>query len=268
VSDDAAAREQVVAANIDTVLLVDAVDGQLSTRHLERYIALAWQSGAVPVVLITKSDLASPEELGSYVDRVAEATAGVAVYVLSAETGEGVDQLAAYLAPGRTVALLGLSGAGKSTLVNLLAGTHVLATGPVRGDGKGRHTTTYRELVLLPGGGMVIDTPGMRALSVSNATEGVAQVFADLEELERQCRYPDCSHTTELGCAVVAAVLAGDVSDERLASWRQLRQETPADSPQVVRLRVTEGKRQKKTAKATRARLRATEKKLASPPSA
>lgn len=268
VSDDPSAREQVVAANIDTVLLVDAIDGQLSVRHLERYVALAWQSGAVPVIVITKADLASPAEVSDYVARVAEVASGVAVHVVSASTGEGLEDLAPYLAPGRTVALLGLSGAGKSTLVNLLAGGEVLATGAVRADGKGRHTTTHRELVPIPGGGLVIDTPGMRALSVSTATEGVAQVFADIEEFQSQCGYLDCSHTSEQGCAVLAAVASGELSATRVASWRQLRGETPVESPQVARLRIVERNRTKATAKATRARARATQRRLeAEPPS-
>jgi ribosome biogenesis GTPase len=246
--------------------LVDAVDGQLSARHLERYVALAWQSGATPVIVITKSDLASPAEADQFLASVTEVASGVAVHVISAATGEGLEQLAPYLAPGRTVALLGLSGAGKSTLVNLLAGSTVLATGAVRGDGKGRHTTTYRELVPITGGGMVIDTPGMRALSVSTAAEGVAQVFTDVEELATHCRFPDCSHTTEQGCAIQAAVEDGELNAVRLASWRQLLSETTAESPQVTRLRVVERKRQKATAKAGRSRARATQKKLAPPP--
>jgi ribosome biogenesis GTPase len=266
VSDGAAAREQVVAANIDTVLLVDAMDGQLSARHLERYVALAWQSGAVPVIVVTKADLATLEAVRSHVSAVAEVASGVAVLVLSAATGEGLDQLAPYLAPGRTVALLGLSGAGKSTLVNRLAGDQVLATGAVRGDGKGRHTTTYRELVPIPGGAMLIDTPGMRALSVATAAEGVAQVFDDIEELAGSCEYPDCSHSTDHGCAIMAAVAAGRVSADRVASWRQLRLETPAETPQAGRLRIVERNRKKASAKAGRAQLRATQRKLASPP--
>jgi len=266
VSDDPTAREQVVAANIDTVLLVDAIDGQLSVRHLERYVALAWQSGAVPVIVITKADLAAPGEVSDYVARVKEVASGVAIHVVSAATGVGLDDLAPYLAPGCTVALLGLSGAGKSTLVNLLAGGEILATGAVRSDGKGRHTTTHRELVPIAGGGLLIDTPGMRALSVSTATEGVAQVFADIEEMQSRCAYANCSHTTELGCAIVAAVAAGELSATRVASWRQLQAETPVDSPQVSRLRVVERKRTKATAKVARSRARATQRRLGSPP--
>ncbi len=266
VSDGPVAREQVVAANIDTVFLVDAIDGRLTVRHLERYVALALQSGAVPAVVITKADLASPDQVRQHLAGVAEAASGVAVHVVSAASGQGLAALAQYLRPGRTVALLGLSGAGKSTLVNLLAGEELLATGAVRSDGKGRHTTTYRELVAIPGGGMLIDTPGMRALSVATATEGVAQVFSDIEELATQCGFADCSHTTESGCAIVAAVADGRLSADRLASWRQLRSETPEEDPKVGRLRIVERKRKKASAKATRARSRAAERKLASPP--
>ncbi len=267
VTDNAGAREQIVAANIDTVLIVDAVDGQLSARHLERYVALAWQSGAEPVVVITKVDLAPPEAVARHAAEVHAVATDVAVLEVSATTGVGLDRLAPYLGAGRTVALLGLSGAGKSTLVNLLAGEEVLATGAVRGDGKGRHTTTYRELVPLPGRGMLIDTPGMRALSVAAATEGVAQVFSDLEALARGCEFDDCSHTSERNCAVTAAVAEGLVTEERLASWRQLQLETPADTPQVARRRIVERKKQKKTAKAGRARTRALARKPAAPPS-
>ncbi|MDP9073584.1 MAG: ribosome small subunit-dependent GTPase A [Actinomycetota bacterium] len=265
-TDAPAARIQVVAANIDTVLLVDAMDGQLSVRHLERYVALAWQSGAVPVIVITKSDLASPDVVAAHVAAVEQVARGVAVHVLSAATGSGLESLAPYLAPGRTVALLGLSGAGKSTLVNLLAGDLVLATGAVRGDGKGRHTTTHRELVAIPGGGLLIDTPGMRALSVATAVEGVAQVFADIDALAEQCAFPNCSHAAEEGCAIMAAVQAGDLSPTRLASWRQLGAEDPSEDRGASRLRVVERKRQKATAKAIRSRSRATERRLASPP--
>ena len=171
------AAPQIVAANIDTVLLCDALDGRLSLRHLERYLALAWQSGATPVVLITKSDAASAAAVAEAVKTVEAVADGASVVVVSSTTGEGIGDLAPYLVPGRTVALLGLSGAGKSTLVNLLAGADILATGAVRRDGKGRHTTTHRQLVLLPGGGLLIDTPGMRALSVVGAGEGVEQAF-------------------------------------------------------------------------------------------
>ncbi len=192
---------QIVAANIDTVLLCDALDGGLGLRHLERYLALAWQSGATPVVLITKSDAAPAAVLAEAVEAVKSVADGVRVVVVSATTGEGIGDLAPYLVPGRTVALLGLSGAGKSTLVNLLAGADILATGAVRRDGQGRHTTTHRQLVLLPGGGLLIDTPGMRALSVVGAGDGVEQAFQDVEALAEGCEYGNCGHAGEQGCA-------------------------------------------------------------------
>ena len=211
-ADGRAATQQIVAANIDTLLLCDALDGGLSLRHLERFLALAWQSGATPVVLITKSDAVSAEVTSQAVEAVKAVAAGVPVLVVSSATGEGMSDLAPYLVSGRTVALLGLSGAGKSTLVNLLAGEEILATAAVRSDGQGRHTTTHRELVLLRGGGLLIDTPGMRALSVVGAGDGVAQAFDDVEVLARGCRYASCTHTGEQGCALILAVRVGRLS--------------------------------------------------------
>jgi ribosome biogenesis GTPase len=250
------ALEQVVAANIDTVLLVNAIDGHLSVRHLERYLALAWRSGAVPVIVITKADLASSEQIDQWSQTMREAAPGVAIHVISTTTGRGVDDLAPYLTPGRTVALLGLSGAGKSTLVNVLAGAELLATGQVRSDGQGRHTTTHRELVLLPSGGLIIDTPGMRALSVWGAAEGVRLAFADVEALASRCEFPDCSHASEDGCAVRAAVAAGNLSAERLESWLAFREQPQALNRQADRLQVLDRKRRKATAKAARRTLR------------
>ena len=215
-ADGAQAREQVVAANIDTVLLVTATDGHLSVRHMARYLALAWRSGATPVVVITKADLASDAKVSEWREAMQAAAPGVAVHVISTATGEGLEPLTAYLAPGRTVALLGLSGAGKSTLVNRLAGVELLVTSPVRSDGQGRHTTTHRELVVLPGGGLIIDTPGMRALSVAGAADGVRAVFADVEALAAHCEFGDCTHQPGVrGRAFMAAVAAGDLSVER-----------------------------------------------------
>jgi ribosome biogenesis GTPase / thiamine phosphate phosphatase len=258
-TDRPGASPQVVAANIDTVLLVTAVDGHLSARHLERYLALAWQSGAVPVVVISKADLASAESLAEWTASTEAAAGDAAICVVSAFTRRGVEGLAAYLEPGRTVALLGLSGAGKSTLVNLLAGAPVLAVGDVRADGQGRHTTTYRELVLLPGRGLVIDTPGMRALSVAGAVEGVRRAFTDLEELAATCAFADCSHRDEAGCAVRAAVKAGEVDGRRLASWRRLlAQGSPPDPEsdrEAGRQQVDDRKRRKVAAKTERRRL-------------
>jgi ribosome biogenesis GTPase len=237
--------QQIVAANIDTVLLCDALDGRLSVRHLERFLALAWQSGALPVVLITKSDAVPPAMVADAVEAVEAVANGVSVLVVSSTTGEGMEALSPYLVPGRTIALLGLSGAGKSTLVNLLAGTEVLATGAVRSDGKGRHTTTHRELVLLPGGGLLIDTPGMRALSVVGAGEGVERAFQDVEVLARGCQHTGCSHSGEQGCAVAAAVSEGRLAPGRLESWLRLRAEPKSSEHEVARHAVDERKRRK-----------------------
>jgi len=165
-ADARTGRVQVAAANIDTVLLCNALDGRLSLRHLERYLAVAREGGATPVVLITKSDAVAPDVVEQAVAAVEEVATGIAVVVISSTTGDGMEDLAPHLSPGRTLALLGLSGAGKSTLVNLLAGEDILRTGKVRKDGSGRHTTTHRQLVPLPGGALLIDTPGMRSLSV------------------------------------------------------------------------------------------------------
>ena len=240
--------QQVVAANIDTLLLCDALDGSLSLRHLERYLALAWQSGATPVVLITKSDTVSAAVVAERIEAVKSVADGVSVVVVSSTTAQGMEGLAPSLVAGQTVALLGLSGAGKSTLVNLLAGADILATGAVRRDGKGRHTTTHRELVLLPGGGLLIDTPGMRALSVAGAGEGVEQAFQDVEALARGCEYVNCAHAGERGCALAAAVSDGRLARGRLDAWLRLRAE-PRSSDYAAARRVVEDRKRRKATK-------------------
>jgi len=251
-TEGAGAIEQVVAANIDTVFIVNAVDGGLSAPHLQRYLTLVSGSGAGPVVVITKADLASAEVVHHWVEAIEAAAPGVPVVVVSTATGRGMEDLAGYLLPGRTVALLGLSGAGKSTMVNVLAGAAVLATGQVRADGQGRHVTTHRQLVLLPGGGLIIDTPGMRALSVWGAGEGIRLAFADLEGLAGQCEFADCSHRSEQGCAVQAAVLSGLVTAGRLESWLTLRAQPQAPDHPAARLQVLNRKRKKAAAKLAR----------------
>lgn len=240
-----AAPPQIVAANIDTVLLCDALDGGLSLRHLERFLALALQSGATPVVLITKSDAAPAAVVVKAVEAVEAVANGVSVHVVSSTSGEGMEEVAPYLVPGHTVALLGLSGAGKSTLVNLLAGEEILATGAVRGDGSGRHTTTHRELVLLAGGGLLIDTPGMRALSVVGAGDGVEQAFWDVEVLARNCKYTNCSHKGEQGCALAAAASEGRLDRGRLESWLRLTAEPASSELDETRRDIAERKRRK-----------------------
>jgi ribosome biogenesis GTPase / thiamine phosphate phosphatase len=251
-ADTSGHAQQVVAANIDTLLLCDALDGSLSLRHLERYLALAWQSGATPVILITKSDMASAGMVAERIEAVKSIAEGVSVVVVSSTTGQGMEGLAPYLVPGRTVALLGLSGAGKSTLVNLLAGADILATGAVRSDGRGRHTTTHRQLVVLPGGGLLIDTPGMRALSVVGAGEGVERAFQDVEEMARGCEYINCAHAGGQGCALAAALSDGRLTPGRLEAWLRLKAEPRSSDYESARRVVEDRKRRKATKTADR----------------
>lgn len=216
-------EQQVVAANVDTVLVVTAAGRDLNPRRLERYLALAWESGARPVVVVTKRDLdPSPEATGS---EVAEATVGVDVHQVSGATGEGVDALRAYLGRGRTVALLGSSGVGKSTLINALLGEKRQKVAEVGAFGKGRHTTSQRELILVPTGGLLLDTPGMREIQIWDAGSGIEEAFLDVESIAEGCRFADCRHDGEPGCAVAGACEAGTLTPERLASYRKLRAE-------------------------------------------
>jgi ribosome biogenesis GTPase / thiamine phosphate phosphatase len=253
----AATKEQVVAANIDTVFVVNALDARLSIHRIERYLVLAWQSGADPVVLLTKADVGQPGRLAESVAAVETVALNVPVHLVSAKTGVGIEQLAPYLTAGRTVALLGLSGAGKSTLVNLLVGSDALATGEVGADGQGRHTTTHRQLVPLPDGGLLLDTPGMRAVALWDAAAGVRQAFSDVETLVNQCRFSDCSHTVEPGCAVMKAVADGGLGRDRFDSWRKLETEQRVQAGhQVAHQRAEARKQSKADLKAARARFR------------
>jgi ribosome biogenesis GTPase len=215
---------QVVAANVDLVLLVASLNADLSLRRLERYLATAWESGAQPVVVLTKADAC--DDVDSLVAQVESIAFGVPVRAVSAATGEGIAGVADLLSPGRTAVLLGSSGVGKSTLVNALAGTELMATGAIReDDARGRHTTTHRELVVLPSGALVLDTPGMRELGLWDADEGVAAAFADIEALASACRFGDCGHQSEPGCAVQAALQSGDLDERRWKSYGKLQRE-------------------------------------------
>lgn len=215
---------QPLAANVDVVLVAEGAVPDPDLGRLERLLAVAWESGATPVVLLTKADLA-----GAGIDVLLRDVAGVApgveVHAVSAVTGAGLDAVRAQLAPGTTAALLGASGVGKSTMVNALAGTTVMATRSLRVDGKGRHTTVTRELIPLPGGAVLIDTPGLRSIGLNVPVEYVERVFADIDELAEQCRFGDCAHETEPGCAVLAALESGELRERRLASWRKIRRE-------------------------------------------
>jgi ribosome small subunit-dependent GTPase A len=215
---------QVVAANLDAVLVVDALAGETRLRRVERYLAVAWGSGATPVVVLTKADLC--DDVAAAVAEVAEDALGVEVLAVSSVTGEGLDAVHAVVGPGRTAAMVGPSGVGKSSLANALAGRTVAPTREVRdSDGRGRHTTTARELHLLPGGGLLVDTPGMRELALYDDLDGVDTAYADVVELAASCRFRDCEHRTEPGCAVAAAIDDGTLDPARLLAWRKLQRE-------------------------------------------
>jgi len=218
-----APRGQVVAANVDVALLVASLNTDLSLRRIERYLASTWESGAQPLVVLTKADMCTEVD-----ERVAEVEAvafGVPVHAISALTGEGLDAIRAHLAPGRTAVLLGSSGVGKSTLVNALAGREIMTVREIRGDDTGKHTTTHRELILLPDGALILDTPGMRELGLWDAGAGVSATFADIEALFAQCRFHDCRHKSEPGCAVRAALDGGTLEPSRWEAWRKLQKE-------------------------------------------
>jgi ribosome biogenesis GTPase / thiamine phosphate phosphatase len=215
--------EQVVAANVDVVFLTAGLDGDLNLRRLERYLTLGWESGAEPVVVLTKADLC--DDLDTTLYEVEAVAVGVPVHAVSSVTGEGLDALRPYLAEGRTVAALGSSGVGKSSLVNAVAAEELMATGELRADGKGRHTTTNRQLLLLPGGGLYLDTPGMRELRLWESDEGLASTFEDVAAAAAKCRFADCAHQSEPGCGVRAALADGTLAPDRYESWRKLQNE-------------------------------------------
>lgn len=217
-------KEQAVAANFDTVFILQSLNHDFSLRRLERYLTLAKKSRAASVVIYTKSDLVmDPTPIIQQAQAVAH---DVPVLALSAATGQGLEALAPYLTPGQTVVFLGSSGVGKSSLINRIAGKELMRTHAVRqGDDKGRHTTTHRELIRLDTGVMLIDTPGMRALGMLGIKEGLSQTFEDVEALQGQCRFSNCRHQSEPGCAIQAALASGALQKERWDSYQRLRRE-------------------------------------------
>ncbi|MEU3019530.1 ribosome small subunit-dependent GTPase A [Nocardiopsis sp. NPDC007018] len=217
-------HDQVLAANVDAVLICEAADQGPNVGRLERFLSLAWTSGAAPVVAVTKSELAG-DRLPEVVELVTSVTTGAEVHAVSAHTGEGLEELSALLRPGATWVLLGTSGAGKSSLLNALAGRTVMETGAIRDDRRGRHTTTHRQLIPMPGGALFLDIPGVRRIDVPGDETGVDRTFADVNALADACRFGDCSHDTEPGCAVRAAVDEGELDSRRLERWFKLRRE-------------------------------------------
>ena len=216
--------EQVLVANVDVAFLVMGLDERdFNVRRLERYLTTAWEGGADPVIVLNKADLAF--DLETQVAETESVAFGVPVYAVSAETGDGVDGLRAHLVGDRTAALLGSSGVGKSSLINRLLGKEHFRIGEVRADGRGRHTTTHRELVVLSGGGVIIDTPGLRELQLWEADEGLDHAFVDVAELIAQCRFADCAHNTEPGCAIRRALADGSLPRERWDSYTKLQRE-------------------------------------------
>jgi ribosome biogenesis GTPase len=219
--------EQVVAANVDSVLLVSALTHDLNPRRIERYLLLAWASGAAPVLVLNKADLA--EDLAGSLAAVGAVAGGTPIHPVSAVTREGLDGLAPYLASGRTVCLLGSSGVGKSTLANALLGEQrQLVRAERADDSRGRHTTTARELFPLPGGALLIDTPGLRSVGLWDDGTGLDQAFEDIGRFAEACRFSDCRHASEPGCAVRAAIAEGELAEERLDSHRKLEKELRA----------------------------------------
>ena len=235
-------EEQVVAANIDVVFLVGGLDDNFNPRRIERYLVVAWESGATPVVVLNKADLVP--DPAPYVDGVRERAAAVDVHAVSTRWPDSVEILRQYLGTGRTAALLGSSGVGKSTIVNRLVGFDLLQTRDVRiTDSKGRHTTTARQMVLLESGGVLIDTPGMRELQLWDSGESLADVFADVEALAANCRFRDCTHRREPGCAVQAAAAAGELPQDRLTNYLKLASEREHQAKQQDERALLEDKR-------------------------
>jgi ribosome biogenesis GTPase / thiamine phosphate phosphatase len=247
-------REQVLAANVDVAFVVAAAT-DVNARRIERYLTIAWQSGATPVVLLTKADIA--DDLDKMRAELEAVSLGTSVIVTSAVTGDGVDEIIRELQPARTGVLLGPSGAGKSTLINRIVGSELMRTRLIHRSGEGRHMTSHRQLVQLPQGGMIIDTPGLREAQLWEGEEALVNVFEDIDELALTCRFTDCAHASEPGCAIKAALEAGTLDAGRFQSYRKLQRELRAVAAKTdARIRLEERKKWKQIAVASKVRVR------------
>ncbi len=245
---------QVIAANVDVVMVAAALDDRPNLRRIERYMTVAWDSGAVPIVVLTKADLC--DDVEDAIDEVMAIAPGADVVAVSNATGYGIDDVAARIGPAATAAILGPSGVGKSSLINALAGEQLMTVQEVRWDGKGRHTTTHRELIALPSGGCLIDTPGMRELQLWDS-DGLDGTFSDIAELAGECRFTDCTHSHEPGCAVTAATQTGRLDPARLVSYHKQQRELLAMAAKKdKRLAIETRKRWKQLGKEGKARAR------------
>lgn len=243
-------EEQILVANVDFLFLVNALDQKVNLRRIERYLALAWGSGATPVILLTKADVVEEDTLTEILEDVENIAFGVPIHILSSINGRGLDRVRNALPLGKTVALLGSSGAGKSTLINALLEESIQTIQEVRaGDSKGKHTTTTRELFVLPSGALLVDTPGMRELQLWDAQEGIEEAFEDIEAFAVQCRFRDCQHQQEPHCAVKEALKSGELLEERFHNYQKIQKELAyLERKQDVQARLTEKKKWKKIA--------------------
>lgn len=234
---------QVLAANVDLVFIATSTDSDFNLRRIERLLTVAYQSGAAPVIVLTKVDVGDPDPFEAEIQTIA---AGVPVVAVSSLTGAGIEAIRGHLARGKTAVVIGSSGVGKSTMINRLVGEDVLRTADVHKTGQGRHTTSHRQLMKVPGGGLVIDTPGLREIQLWAGAEALAEVFADIEELALGCRFTDCRHTGEPDCAVVEALETGTLDPGRFASYRKLKRELRAIEVRAdVRLQIEERRKWK-----------------------
>ncbi len=248
--------EQIMAANVDLIYVVASLNRELNLRRLERYLAVTWDSGATPVLVLNKADLCDDRD--AILHDVEAIAPGVEVLVTSASTGEGIEALRPTLAHGITAVFVGSSGVGKSSIINHLLEREAQDIKGIRADDKGRHTTTVRQMLVVPGGAVIIDTPGLRELAIWDTGEGLGQAFADIEDLAEGCGFRDCSHSSEPDCAVQAAIGGGTLDHGRLESYRKLqREQTFIAGKKDERLRAEEQKKWKQIAKTNRARLKA-----------